>query len=58
MWVKFLNDSLLEFLHNNLASGMIDEDIILETLVLVQQIAHSPKAAEILAKNRILQEIS
>jgi len=38
-WLKFLNESFLEFLHNNLATGMVDDDIILETIVLVSSMA-------------------
>lgn len=57
-WLKLLNESFIEFIHTNLATGMVDEDIILETIMLVSSIAATPKAAEIMFKNRILQEVS
>jgi len=38
-WQKFLNESFLEFLHNNLATGIVEDDIILETLMLISNIA-------------------
>jgi hypothetical protein len=38
-WVKALNESFLEFLHNNLATGIAEDDIILETLMLISTIA-------------------
>jgi hypothetical protein len=48
-WVKALNESFLEFLHNNLATGIAEDDIILETLMLISTIAQTQKPAEILA---------
>lgn len=33
---------------------MVEDDIIIETIMLVSAIAQSPKSAEILAKNRML----
>jgi len=50
-WREFLNNTLLDFVHNNLAYGIADEDIILETVMLVANIAVDGKCAEILAKS-------
>ncbi|CAD8046467.1 unnamed protein product [Paramecium sonneborni] len=57
-WVKLLTEPFIEFLHNNLALGMIDDDIVLETMMLVSQIASNSKAAEILFNNNILNALS
>lgn len=40
-WCKFLNESFIEMLHNNLATGIVDDDIIFETLMLISNIASS-----------------
>lgn len=39
-------------MHNNLANGVVEDDIILETIQLVSSICGSPKCAEILASNK------
>ncbi|CAD8046643.1 unnamed protein product [Paramecium primaurelia] len=57
-WIKLLNEPFIEFLHNNLAVGMIDDDIVLETMMLVSSIANSQNAAEKLFKSRILNALS
>jgi hypothetical protein len=50
-WCKFLNESFVELLHNNLATGIVEDDIILETLMLISNIASTQKAAEMLSSN-------
>ncbi|CAD8127078.1 unnamed protein product [Paramecium sonneborni] len=57
-WVKLLTEPFIEFLHNNLAVGMVDDDIVLETIMLVSQIASNSKAVEILFNNNILNALS
>jgi Kinesin-associated protein (KAP) len=52
-WQKFLNESFLEFLHNNLATGIVEDDIILETLMLISNIAQTQKTAEILYSKKM-----
>jgi hypothetical protein len=47
-WAKILNESFIELLHNNLATGIVEDDIILETLMLISSIAKSKRSAEIL----------
>lgn len=39
MWCKYLNESFIELLHNNLATGVVDDDIIFETLMLISNIS-------------------
>ena len=34
-WEEFLNPTFIEFLNNNLANGVVEDDIILETIMLV-----------------------
>ncbi|CAD8142495.1 unnamed protein product [Paramecium octaurelia] len=57
-WVKLLTEPFIEFLHNNLAIGVIDDDIVLETMMLVSQIASNAKAAEILVNSNILNALT
>ncbi|CAK60695.1 unnamed protein product (macronuclear) [Paramecium tetraurelia] len=57
-WVKLLTEPFIEFLHNNLAIGVVDDDIVLETMMLVSQIASNAKAAEILVNSNILNALT
>ncbi|CAD8131812.1 unnamed protein product [Paramecium pentaurelia] len=57
-WLKILTEPFIEFLHNNLAIGMVDDDIVLETMMLVSQISSNAKAAEILFNNNILNALT
>lgn len=38
-WLRFLNESFIELLHNNLATGIVEDDIIMETLMLISTLA-------------------
>ena len=38
-WTRFLNESFIELLHNNLATGIVEDDIIMETLMLITSVA-------------------
>lgn len=48
-WEEFLNPTMIEFIKNNLQNGVVEDDIILETIQLVSTISDFPKGAEVLA---------
>ncbi|EGR29311.1 kinesin-associated protein 3, putative [Ichthyophthirius multifiliis] len=57
-WVNYLNNSFIEFIHNNLSDQAVEDDIIIETIQLAQTICYSPQCAETLAKNKLMITIA
>ncbi|KAL4495141.1 hypothetical protein ABPG72_007248 [Tetrahymena utriculariae] len=53
-WENYLNNTFMEFLHANISQQVVEDDIILETVQLIQSICNSPKSAETLAKNNFM----
>ncbi len=43
-----MNNTFIEFLHSNISGGVVEDDIMLETIMLVSSICTSSKCSEIL----------
>lgn len=51
-WVEYLNNqAFLQFLYNHSQTGVLDDDLLLETLQLISSICSEEKCAQIMNKN-------
>lgn len=48
-WEEYCDSDFIEFLAQNLTIGAVEDDIILETVMLVANLADNKKIAEILS---------